>query len=166
MADVLVSAETEVYITRMPDPDDRWDNGDTAGYVSNVYAALLPDGGQTHYWGESLCKAMEGVKAGDTLYAVVADYESGDTFGRDGGHAQVLDVFREHDRAGELAKAAAPEASGDYSFEFSGKTYIRSYVGYFESLNDICVWSVTVREAPQSVLTDGAARSFGTKVGC
>lgn len=160
MPKIVVSAETEVHTTRCADPTDPWDNGDTAGSVSNVQAFLDRHDGR--YYGDSVARDLD-VQIGETVYAVVADYESGSTFGRSGGHAQVLDVFTTLPEAEALLEAAeAPPASDDYSdkysFTYNGEQYSRSWVGYFERLNSLDIWDIQVREAPGDPLRKGSGR--------
>jgi hypothetical protein len=157
---IVVSAETEVHTTRNPDPTDSWDQGDTAGHVSNVFAFL--DKSTGHYYGDSVSRDLN-VTYGDTVYAVVADYESGSTFGRSGGHAQVLDVFTTEEDAAALLEAAQANPKTDayqekYSFEHNGVTYHRAWVGYFESLNSLDVWDVVVRQNPNDPIKRGPGR--------
>lgn len=147
---VIVSAETEQWTTRPADPSDRWDTGDTRGQVKNVIAFLDPRQTEGYRGGESCARHLEGVKPGDTVFAVVADYESGSTFGRDGGYAQVLDVFTTQEEAGALLQAARklPESesyASKYSFTHNGREYHRSWVGYFEQLQELAVWEIVVR---------------------
>lgn len=93
MTNIVVTTEVETWTTRRADPNDRWDNGDTAGRVTNV-AAWIEEDARHAYFGSSLSKEFpDDVTVGTTLYAVVADYSSGCTFGRDGGHSSVVDVF-------------------------------------------------------------------------
>lgn len=160
MPKIAVSAHTETWTAREADPDDRWDQGDTEGQVANVTAYV--DTSNTHSYGESVGKELD-VKIGDTVYAVVADYSSGSTFGRDGGHAQVLDVFTTEDEAAALLEAARniPESadfSARYGFEHNGVHYFRSWVGYFESLNSLDIWSVIVRQNPADPIRKGPGR--------
>jgi hypothetical protein len=150
---IAVSAETDTWTTRNPDPEDSWDQGDSEGRVSNVRAFV--DRGNSYHYGDSIAKDLD-VKYGDTVYAVVADYSSGSTFGRSGGHAQVLDVFTTPEEAAALAEAAG--AGTDYSFEHNGKDYSRSWVGYFEDLNDLAVWDVIVRQNPEDPIRKGSGR--------
>lgn len=143
MTKIVVSAEVEVWRTRDPDPDDSWDAGDTAGRVVGVNAWTArewerePRYGSWDGWSGEL-----DVQAGDYVYAVVADYESGSTFGRDGGHASVVDVFTDIETAAALAKVA--ESAEDYHFYFGDRDYYASWQGYFEYLNDMKVWAVRV----------------------
>jgi hypothetical protein len=140
---VLIDTETYVYQTREPDPEDSWDMGDSAGYVSNVIARDPGTRGVSSYRGSDSIVIELPVKIGDTIYAVVADYESGSTFGRDGGHASVLDAFMTIEEAEALIKVAK-EPSAGYAFTYNGVEYYRSWEGYFESLNSLDIWSLTV----------------------
>jgi hypothetical protein len=160
MPKIVVSAEVESRITRHADPDDIWDAGDTAGEVSNVEAFIDRHDGR--YYGESVARELD-VKIGDTVYAVVADYESGSTFGRSGGHATVLDVFTTLLEAEGLLEAAqAPPASDDYSdrysFTHNGVDYHRSWVGHFESLNSLDIWDIQVKQNPHDPIKKGPGR--------
>jgi hypothetical protein len=156
---IAVSAEVETWDSRAADPDDSWDRGDTSGRVTNVLA--FPDKGPSYSYGDSIARDLD-VKFGDTVYAVVADYESGDTFGRSGGHAQVLDVFLTEAEAAALVEAAKDVPKGDemgrYGFTHNEVDYHRSWVGYFESLNDLDVWAVEVRPHPSDPIKKGPGR--------
>jgi hypothetical protein len=145
MTKIVVSVETEVWTVRLPDPDDSWDAGDTGGRVVGVRAWTARDWEQNsfrRYGGYDSWEGGLAVNPGDYVYAVVADYESGSTFGRDGGHASVLDVFADITMADELAQVA--ENAVEYSFRYNGRDYYASWLGYFESLNEMRVWAVKV----------------------
>lgn len=133
MTQVVVSAQTESWTTRRADPDDSWDIGDEDGRVTNV-VALLSDT-EHNYYGDSHGKDIPDAKIGDTIYAVVADYTSGCTFGRSGGHAQVVDFFTDPEEAAELA---AKCISGGYDG-------YQAWTGYFESLNSLDVWDIQIK---------------------
>lgn len=145
---ILIGTETEVYTVVEADPDDEWDNGVTEGYVSNVWACLSDK--EPRSWSESIVVDIPGVEVGDTLYVVVADYSDGDTFGRYGGYSQVLDAFTDLETAKGLAEASDQSYTEDWrkeykwDFEYNGKEYHRSWAGYFEILNSVDVWKVTV----------------------
>jgi hypothetical protein len=151
---IVVGADVEVQNIGGADPDDSWSRDSTSGYVSNVTAREAKDFevGKFQWYTESWDGELD-VSVGDTIYAVVADYETGDTFGRDGGNAQILDVFSTFEEAEGLAAAALVKQSGDmpewrrgyeYSFDYNGKTYHRSWAGYFEHLQSLDVWKVVV----------------------
>lgn len=145
MTQIVVSAEVEVWSTRPPDPDDSWDAGDTAGRVVGVHAWTAREwesSSHRRYGGYDSWSGELNVQPGGYVYAVVADYESGSTFGRDGGHASVVDVFTDIEMADALAEVA--ENTTDYRFSFGDEDYYASWQGYFESLNEIRVWAVRV----------------------
>ena len=171
MARVVVSAETREWTTRQRDPSDRWDNGDTAGEVTNVVAWL--EGQEVSYYGDSHGKEIEGADIGTKVWAVVADYESGCTFGRSGGHAQVLDFFDNPAEAKALSVAAltsdgererwgGKEKVFDYSFTHNGVTYHRNWVGYFESLNSLDVWECHIKGHAKDPWSDDPSPGFRT----
>lgn len=153
MLKIGISAETDTWYTRAPDSNDSWDRGDTAGRVSNVTAFV--DRNDGYYRGCSLAKDMD-VQLGDTIYAVVADYEVGSTFGRSGGHSQVLDAFTTEEEAAALLEAA--KADNGYGFTHNGQNYNRNWVGYFESLNELTVWECEVRRHPDDPIRKGPGR--------
>jgi hypothetical protein len=153
MTQICVTTEVETWQSEGPSEaflkgESYSFRGSTGGRVTNVIAFIEREA--SDYYGESAGKDIPGVKSGDTVYAVVADYSSGDTFGEDGGHSQVLDFFLDPDEADELLILASAESTSDnfsdrYTFQYKGKEYSRAWVGYFESLNDLEVWACTVR---------------------
>lgn len=147
MTKIVVSAETEVWSTRDPDPSDSWDAGDTTGRVVGVRAWEERDwerSGHSRYGGYDSWSGDLDARAGDYVYAVVADYESGSTFGRDGGHASILDVFTDVKEADSLCIVA--EKAKDFRFFYGDKEYYASWTGYFEYLQDMKVWAVRVEK--------------------
>lgn len=172
MARVVVSAETREWTTRQRDPSDSWDIGDTAGEVTNVVAFLETQ--EVSYYGDSHGKEIEGAELGSKVWAVVADYESGCTFGRSGGHAQVLDFFDNPADAKALAEAALKpdgererwagykEKVFDYNFTYGDETYYRAWVGYFESLNSLDVWECRIKGNAKDPWSDDPDPGFRT----
>lgn len=145
MTKIVVSVETEVWTTRDRDPDDDWDAGDTAGRVVGVHTWTAREWeNKTYYGGYDSWSGELDVQAGDYVYAVVADYESGSTFGRDGGHASILDVFTDVKEADSLCIVA--EKAKDFKFFYGDKEYYASWTGYFEYLQDMKVWAVRVEK--------------------
>lgn len=143
MPHVVVSAETEVYTVREPDPTDSWDIGDEEGHVVGTVGWIVPIANA--YYGSSCGKDMDDVSPGDTVWAVVVDYESGCTFGRTGGHSKVVDIFKNSATANALRTAL--ENSGDaWEVDFEGQRYYcGDWKGYFESLNAIGIWPTTLQ---------------------
>lgn len=82
-------------------------------------------------------------KPGDTVYAVIVRYSTGDTFGREEGLAICLDVFSDKERAEELAQAA--QDTDEFRMTVNDVEYYVSWVGYFESLEDVSVETLVVR---------------------
>lgn len=139
MTKVVVTTSVKDYVTRERDPNDDWDIGDVEGYVDNVSGAIVDK--LEGYYGCSLGKEFpDSVKPGTVLYAVVADYTSGCTFGRTGAQGQVLDAFETVDEA--MALATVAKAVESYSFDHNGTTYRADWVGYFEDLQSIDVWEI------------------------
>lgn len=145
MTQVCVTTEIETWQEEGPDEDHlkgepySW-RGATGGAVTNVIAFIEETAHP--YYGDSHGKDLD-VRPGDVVYAVVASYTTGDTFGREGGQAKVLDFFLDADEAERLLEAA--KADNDYNFEFEGTTYYRPWVGYFEQLDRLEVWACSIR---------------------
>lgn len=168
---ILIGTEVEVYTSRERDPEDECDNGDTEGRVTNVWASYTKE--EPRYWSDSVI-IPEPENFNGTLFAVVADYSSGNTFGRDGGYSQILNAFADNETAEALAVAALENkrdgwrTSYDYSFTFQGKEYSRSWAGYFECLNSLDVWEIAVRKYPVDPFRDKEEYyedTYGVKAG-
>ena len=143
MGVVTIKVETEVYETREPNPDDRWDHGDTRGHVTGVKAHITDKPADPTFYRAESFEVDAGV--GDWVYVVVADYESGDTFGRSGGYFQVLDVFTDAAHATALVQAAQQVKKSQYVFLCNDREYHVSWTGYFEELQDIVPHFVQVQ---------------------
>lgn len=163
MAFIQISTEVETWTERERDPEDEWDAGDTGGRVSNVTAWVLHDAFEErgHYHNDSIVRELP-VEAGDKIYAVVADYSSGNTFGRDGGYAQVLDAFVSIEEALDLQAAALVTEDADswrqdcgFEFEHNDRKYWRSWAGYFEQLNSLDIWELIVQSRAVNYLNPG-----------
>lgn len=137
-----VEVDTRVWQTRQPDFDDRWDHGSTAGCVSSVDVWYSDDDADPiPYRAESF---DVDARPGDVVYVVVVDYESGDTFGRSGGKYTILDVFTDAKEAIGLVDAAAAVPKSTFQFTYNGKDYYADWVGYFEALQEVRVWTCAV----------------------
>lgn len=154
LSKIVVSAETETWQAEGPSPEYLEGEpysyrGRTAGHVTNVVAFLENPDRTTQYYGDSCGKDLGDVRPGERVFSVVAEYETGDSFGHDGGQATVLDVFRTFEEAQSLATAAR-EVS-EYGFEHNGVHYSTPWLGYFETLNKIEVWECAVKGGPEGV---------------
>jgi hypothetical protein len=174
---IIIGTEVEVWTSREADPSDGdYAHESTDGYVSNVWASYTDEA--VRYYTDSIV-IEEPENFNGTLYAVVADYSSGDTFGRDGGHAQVLNAFADEELAKALAFTALEHKKQDwrteydYNFTFGDKEYHRSWAGWFEVLNSLDIWEVKVRDFAVDPFRDKAeyyedeypAVKFGRKIG-
>lgn len=147
---VEFSTEVSTYRVRDPEPDyfnnvPYSDRGETATILESVTAAVSTQEPTEDHWGESLVKDMPGVERGDTVHVVVVVYQSGDTFGLDGGHTKVLDAFTDVDEAGELAKATREHGKSDFNFNHNGRSYYAPWAGYFEHIESVEVWGVEIK---------------------
>lgn len=145
MTQVCVTTEIETWQEEGPDADYlkgepySW-RGATGGAVTNVIAFIEADA--KSYYGDSHGKDLD-VRPGDVVYAVVASYTTGDTFGREGGQAKVLDFFQDPDQAERLRDVAKENEA--YNFDFEGETYYAPWIGYFENLDKLEVWACSIR---------------------
>lgn len=147
MTKIVVTTEIESWVSEHATPGDSWSRDSTDGHVSNVEAYMETNDSRTYY-GDSCGKDLPGVRVGDTVYAVVVEYETGDSFGRDGGQAKVLDVFTDSESAQDLANHICNYHSADdrdFSFTFGDTEYYASWKGYFESFKSCDVWQIVVK---------------------
>lgn len=162
MTHICVTTEVNSWVEEGPDDDYLKGEpysyrGATGGRVSNVIAFVVDE--PQHYYGDSHGKDLD-VGPGDTVYAVVAGYTTGDTFGREGGQAKVLDFFTDPDKANRLCAVA--QDTVDYSFNFEGERYSAAWVGYFERLDTMEVWECIVRSSRWS---SGDGPTYGFRRG-
>ena len=145
---MLLNIEVDVnrWSTGGYDPDDRWSRDSTDGEIRNVYCIGGESGGNS-YWQEAFNLDVD---FGDEVFAVVVEYDTGDTFGNDGCQTEVMDVFAFEEEAIALRNFlnSVPK-SHDKTYEFyeyfNGKKYHIPWRGYFESLTYIHIFPLTVR---------------------
>lgn len=144
---VIIEVEERQYQTSEPDPDDSWDRGTTATEITNVRAVEAEE----EYASYRTVIADLPVESGDTVYAVIVRYSTGDTFGNDTGQYRVMDVFATEDEAQELSKAVLDQtrnAHNDrlvpYELTHNDKTYYTDWFGYFEQFESVGVHCVKV----------------------
>lgn len=149
---VRIELHTSVYDTSVPDPSDSWDRANTRTELNDVTA---------HFSDRSSDESMRGYYGSETfdvepddhgfVYVVIARYSTGDTFGNDDGHARVMDVFNEIEKAEKLTEVlegTVDQPSGNvsaFSATFEEREYYLPWVGYFERLERIEVQAVRVR---------------------
>jgi hypothetical protein len=165
MTQIVVGTEVETWQSEGPSRDylngvPYSDRGTTAGRVTNVVAEIVTE---SHpYYGDSHGKDIPGAGAGDTLYAVVVEYSTGDTFGRDGGQSKVLDFFTDPEEAAALAQRATEHNYGTdgFGFDHNGEHYSTLWCGYFESLDSIDVWDIQIRNKASDISGDKSEWNF------
>lgn len=149
MTTLYVQSDTYEYTDyNSYDSDDNWDRPDSYQRLNGF--KVFKDAPPYSYM--SVFEVEGEVRAGDRVFVVYADYDTGDTFGRDYGRIDVLEVFINVDDARgliEAAKSVEPDVDGridrSFSFHYNGKEYYKSWAGYFESLNSLDYEDVTVR---------------------
>jgi hypothetical protein len=118
--------------------------------IENVFAYKAPEWHkENHPYSTSKVSLVfdMNVEEGDVIYAVVADYNSGNTYNGVGpGYAQVLDVFTRHSEAMDLAITAKHQECR--CFTHNDKDYYADWIGYFEELNSMSVWRLIVKPGP------------------
>jgi len=148
MTNIVVSAEVWRENVGGYDPDDPWSRDSTVGGVSGATARTLRDGEDesSYFYGEAWQGDLD-AKRGDMVYAVIVGYTTGDTFGTDGGNAEVVDVFADADRekAYDLADAIEGFQKGSFGqFESHGKEYYYNWSDYFGGLDSVHVYPIRV----------------------
>lgn len=139
MTKFYVKYDRYEYITRECDPEDQWDRDDTAAEIT-VTGVVISKGNE--YFDVALPQDYDPSKP---LYLLWADYDTGDSFGRDGNRFEAVDLFQDRDMA-DAAKSEL-ERSESEGYTRDDGTYIKYYKcwdGYFEYLNDLHVEPVTV----------------------
>jgi hypothetical protein len=133
-----------------------WDNDDTYQYHSIDGFIVVEDG----YY-DFQC-AIEDIDWERTYHLVYVNYDTGDSFGRYGGKVSFVDLFESRELAFALAEAIEENAKAygnrsnwDYKplkYKVDDGTerecHTSSWLGYFESLNEVRVKSVQRERKP------------------
>jgi hypothetical protein len=115
MQTIWFKTDSHHYTTRERDPEDSWDRGSTDGYEYIIDARLSTPPGfeftQVDYpyvyygFDKTLTDdPAQELKLGDQISVVYCNYGTGDTFGNDGGHLEVLLVTTDHEKAQEFTQ--------------------------------------------------------------
>jgi hypothetical protein len=141
MSKFVVIQDSYGYVTRQGDPNDQWDRDDTAAHLSVAGVQIAQ-----RYFDVALPTEYDPSKP---LFLVWADYDTGDSFGRDCNRFEAVDIFQDQERA-TSAKAALEKGQG-YTRKYTrddGKKidYSCPWDGYFEYLNAIHVEEVRIVE--------------------
>lgn len=110
------------------DPDDEWSRDSYDGSVSIVGAKIVK---KDEY---DVLSAKHEFSVGDVCYLVWAQYSTGDTFGRDGGQYELLEVLSTRGDA-EKQKEIYENLTDRRSDVVGQAIGYVPWLGYFESLD-------------------------------
>lgn len=141
-----VIVDINEYQTREPNGDDDWDSGDTAADISingvefaeHYFDVVLP----TEYCGNK------------PLFLLWANYDTGDSFGRQCNKFEAVDIFQDRSRAEAAQRALTDSPEGNASYVRDDGTTIQyscPWDGYFECLNYLEVEEVAILGHDNSV---------------
>jgi hypothetical protein len=136
MTNIEVNYDRREYVTRRATEDRR---DDTAADISVYSISRKAEKGY-----RDISVGFD-VVPGQNYWLLWADYDTGDSFGRDGNKVEFIDLFQSPDRAAAAAKEL--EDVRDFSAKYTREdgTKIKMYipwVGYFESLNSLNITMV------------------------
>lgn len=142
--EVFINVRSSSSITRWADRNDDWDRDDT--YTDHTINGIsLSQGNSFSY--ESMMACFRPTP-GEVYYLVYANYDTGDTFGRDQGNIDFVDLYTDETLAWDMARMLEREAKeGQWVYNVTmqnGNTYkyYAPYVGYFDNLNYVRVEAV------------------------
>lgn len=144
---IEIRVDTSRWITEHADPEDSWDRDNTDGQIQGVYAYHVTDSEPKSYFGMGFGEGTYDVDAspGDVVHVVIAQYSTGDTFGRDGCQISVMDVFKDNFEAVSLYKTLRDVGKRDHGVKHNGREYYIPWTGYFESLEDLDIRTLVVQ---------------------
>jgi len=124
-----VIADIREYYTREPDGDDEWDSGDTAADIS-IQGVEFAE----RYFDVAL--PQEYIPG--PLYLLHANYDTGNSFGRQRNRFEAVDIFQDRARAEEALRALTNSEEDNASYVRDNGTTIQyscPWHGYFKCLN-------------------------------
>lgn len=136
MSYVSILSDRHEYVTRHGDPNDRWDRDSTAATVSVKGIKQVDEKGY-----HDLAVPFD-ISHDKAYFLLWADYDTGDSFGRDGNRTEWVDLFQSIESAEKARKELLDGSGYTRGYTRDDGTVIDFYVpweGYFESLNDLRV---------------------------
>lgn len=137
---IKFDVQVETYSIGGYDPEDSWSRDSTEGSCYVTGATIVEKDGYDTLGVE------EDISSGDTIYLVWAEYTTGDSFGRDAGNYELLEVFTDAQAACD--RVAYWENISDYSVP---------WIGHFESLDGV---HVTTLEVQHSMNTENLVKAI------
>ena len=141
MAQTHIRVQYDEYrhVTRDAYPDDSWDRGDTAADICIHAIEIVPE---RMY--RDITVPFE-VLRGKKYYLLWADYDTGDSFGRDENQVEFIDLFETVEDANTARDAllGVKGYNGTYIRQDGTKITVHiPWYGYFEHLNSINITPV------------------------
>lgn len=146
MTKLYVELDTNTTYTRRPDPEDSWDIGNT--HTDVTYLGLrVADWSYESRDFRNTIETVDQFNSGDHAYVVLVRYTTGCTFGFREYLPEVMNAFLELKDAESLCDLIeSAYKSNEYTIHHKNKEYyVGSWIGYFESLNDIEIREVFVK---------------------
>lgn len=139
MSTIEVNYWRNQYVTAKADPEDDWDRDNTAADWGINSISVKDKNGY-----RDLTVNFD-IEEDVPYYLVVADYGTGDSFGRDDNQLEFIDLFQDEDTAWKARKEIM--AAKDYTAHWTRDDGSRAscscpWEGYFEHLNDITIHKV------------------------
>lgn len=133
-----VIVDIREYYTREPE-EDEWDNGETAADIS-IQGVEFAE----RYFDLALPTEYDASKP---LFILYANYDTGDSFGRQCNKFEAVDIFQDRARAEAAQRALTDSPEGNASYVRDNGTTIQyscPWHGYFECLNYLEVEEVRI----------------------
>lgn len=133
-----VMVEINEYQTREPNGDE-WDSGDTAADIS-IQGVEFAE----RYFDVALPQEYDASKP---LFLLFANFDTGDSFGRQCNKFDAVDIFQDRGRAEAAQRALTDSEEGNASYVRDDGTTIKyccPWHGYFECLNYLEVEEVAI----------------------
>lgn len=133
-----VIVDIHQYSTREPNEGDEWDSGDTAADIS-INGVEFAE----HYFDVAL--PQEYIPG--PLFLLWANFDTGDSFGRQCNKFEAVDIFQDRARAEAALRSLRDSLEGNASYVRDNGTTIQyscPWHGYFEHLNYLEVEEVAI----------------------
>lgn len=141
---MILELDVEEYTekTSIPNPDDDWGRANT--HTSRTFGELkiVEKDGYNSF-------ALD-CNFGDTIYLIIAEWSTGNSFGRDeNSNYDIVTAYTDLKLAKEnlsILKKVSKDESVEITFQNGKKMkYYRSWLGYFERLNNL---EIILRDVP------------------
>lgn len=125
------------------EPEERWSSRTDTIHDYSLVRASVTKPEQSYYYEECELDCDERPK---DVYVVLVKYSSGDTFGNSYGHGHIEGVYVSKTRAMDIAESIR---NGTYKKDSKEKYVYRPWEGYFEGLEEVGCFVMTLRDSPK-----------------